>query len=105
MNITNLDVKVPQNVKTSTKDVKLPTVNVKTTTKALNTTKKDEKPKEKVGEEPTIAASFGPIQVSKSVIFNAWVESLMPHCLKDEEQSVAGIPWEKIKIDAMKDDY
>ena len=50
-------------------------------------------------------AKFEPIDPSNSAIFNDWIESLMPHCLKDEEQSVAGTTWEKIKKDAMRDDY
>ena len=78
--------------------------NVKPTTIAIKKTQKEEKPTLE-SKEPTIDAEFEPIQASNSAIFNDWIESLMPHCLKDEEQSVAGTTWEKIKKDAMRDDY
>ena len=78
--------------------------NVKPTTIAIKKTQKEEKPTLK-SKEPTIDAKFEPIQASNSAIFNDWIESLMPHCLKDEEQSVAGTTWEKIKKDAMRNDY
>ena len=92
------EVKLPQEHEKTTQK------NVKPTTIAIKKIQKEEKPTLK-GKEPTIDAEFEPIDPSNSAIFNDWIESLMPHCLKDEEQSVAGTTWDKIKKDAMRDDY
>ena len=53
------------------------------------------------GKNNKTVAKFEDIQVSKSVIFNEWIESLMPHCLKDKDYSIAGTPWEDLKKEAM----